>query len=144
MVYRPRSLLERLELLRQYGADLSQWRAFSLDDYLQSRTTRYAVERLLFLIAGSVLDILDHVLSARHEVVSDTYEEILTNAHRHALISVDLYESLRGLGGFRNVLAHEYVGLADATVHEHMVKMNGVFSVLAQELELLVESSDAP
>ena len=73
MVYRPESLLERLELLRQYGADLSQWRAFSLDDYLQSRTTRYAVERLLFLIAGSVLDILDHVLSARHEVVSDTY-----------------------------------------------------------------------
>ena len=53
-------------------------------------------------------------------------------------------ESLRGLGGFRNVLAHEYVGLADATVHEHMVKMNGVFSVLAQELERLVESSDAP
>lgn len=144
MVYRPESLLERLELLRQYGADLSQWRAFSLDDYLQSRTTRYAVERLLFLIAGSVLDILDHVLSARHEVVSDTYEEILTSAHRHALISADLYESLRGLGGFRNVLAHEYVGLADATVHEHMVKMNGVFSVLAQELELLVESSDAP
>ena len=53
-------------------------------------------------------------------------------------------ESLRGLGGFRNVLAHEYVGLVDATVHEHMVKMNGVFSVLAQELERLVESSDAP
>ena len=99
---------------------------------------------MLFLIAGSVLDILDHVLSARHEVVSDTYEEILTNAHRHALISADLYGSLRGLDGFRNVLAHEYVGLADATVHEHMVKMNGVFSVLAQELELLVESSDAP
>ena len=144
MVYRPRSLLERLELLRQYGADLSQWRSLSLDDYLASRTTRYAVERLLFLIAGSVLDILDHVLSARHEVVSDTYEEILTNAHRHTLISGDLYGALRGLGGFRNVLAHEYVGLADATVHEHLVKMNGVFSELTRELEGLVESSDAP
>ena len=71
MVYRPRSLLERLELLRQYGADLSQWGSLSLDDYLAGRTTRYAVERLLFLIAGNVLDVLDHVLSARHEVVSD-------------------------------------------------------------------------
>ena len=144
MVYRPRSLLERLELLRQYGADLSQWGSLSLDDYLASRTTRYAVERLLFLIAGSVLDILDHVLSARHEVVSDTYEEILTNARRHALLSADLYGALRGLGGFRNVLAHEYVGLADATVHEHLVKMNRVFSALMRELELLVESGDAP
>lgn len=144
MVYRPRSLLERLELLRQYGADLSQWGSLSLDDYLASRTTRYAVERLLFLIAGGVLDILDHVLSARHEVVSDTYEEILTNARRHDLLSADLYGGLRGLGGFRNVLAHEYVGLADATVHEHLVKLNRVFSALMRELELLVESSDAP
>ena len=144
MVYRPRSLLERLELLRQYGADLAQWKSLSLDDYLASRTTRYAVERLLFLIAGSVLDILDHVLSARHEVVSDTYEEILTNARRNAVISPDLHGALRGLGGFRNVLAHEYVGLADATVHEHLVKMNRVFSALMRELELLVDSGDAP
>ena len=143
MVYRPKSLLERLELLRQYGADLTQWRDLSLDDYLRSRTTKYAVERLLFLVAGTVLDMLDHVLSARHEVVSDSYEEIVTNAHRHALISSDLYGALRGLGGFRDVLAHEYVGLADATVHEHLVKMNGVFRALTRELEMLVESGDA-
>jgi uncharacterized protein YutE (UPF0331/DUF86 family) len=143
MVYRPESLLERLELLRQYGADLTQWRDLSLDDYLRSRTTKYAVERLLFLVAGTVLDMLDHVLSARHEVVSDSYEEIVTNAHRHALISSDLYGALRGLGGFRDVLAHEYVGLADATVHEHLVKMNGVFRALTRELEMLVESGDA-
>ena len=31
MVYRSESLLERLELLRQYGADLTQWRDLSLD-----------------------------------------------------------------------------------------------------------------
>lgn len=65
MVYRPRSLLERLELLRQYGADLSQWRDLSLDDYLRSRTTRYAVERLLFLVAGTVLDILARGIQRR-------------------------------------------------------------------------------
>ena len=29
MVYRPESLLERLELLPQYGADLTQWRDLS-------------------------------------------------------------------------------------------------------------------
>lgn len=90
MVYRPRTLMERLELLRQYGADLSQWQGLSLADYLASRTTHYAVERVLFLIAETVLDMLDHVLSARHEIVSDTYEEIILNAHRNGLI-----ESLR-------------------------------------------------
>ena len=111
MVYRPKSLLERLELLRQYG-----------------------------FISGSTCWTM---CCARHEVVSDSYEEIVTNAHRHALISSDLYGALRGLGGFRDVLAHEYVGLADATVHEHLVKMNGVFRALTRELEMLVESGDA-
>ena len=91
MVYRPRTLMERLELLRQYGADLSQWHGLSLNDYLASRTTHYAFERVLFLIAETVLDMLDHVLSARYEIVSDTYEEIILNAHRNGLISSNLY-----------------------------------------------------
>ena len=69
--------------------------------------------------------------------------ERLELLHRHGLISSDLYGSLQGLGGFLNVLAHEYVGLADATVHEHLVKMNGVFRALTRELEMLVESGDA-
>ncbi len=140
MVHRPSALSERMELLRQYGADLSQWRGLSLDGYLASRTTHYAVERVLFLIAETVLDMLDHVLSARHEIVSNSYEEILLNARRQGLISSELYGSLRGLGGFRNVLAHQYVGLSDATVYQHLVKMNGMFGAITRELELLVDS----
>lgn len=140
MVYRPRALAERLELLRQYGADLLQWQGLSLDGYLASRTTHYAVERVLFLIAETILDMLDHVLSARHEVVSHSYEETLLNAHRHGLISSSLYGSLRGLGGFRNILAHQYLGLSDATVYEHLVKMNGMFGAITRELELLVDA----
>ena len=69
--------------------------------------------------------------------------ERLELLHRHGLISSVFYGSLQGLGGFLNVLAHEYVGLADATVHEHLVKMNGVFRALTRELEMLVESGDA-
>ena len=94
MVYRPESLLERLELLRQYGADLTQWRDLS---------GRLPAE-------------------PHHEV-------------RGGALALPR--------GFRNVLAHEYVGLADTTVHEHLVKMNGVFRALTRELEMLVESGDA-
>ena len=144
MVYRPDSVAKRLEKLRAYRADLAQWRDLSLDEYLADRTTRYAVERLLHLISEAVLDILDHLLSAKHEIVSDTYEDVLSNAHRGGFLSEERYRQLRGLGGFRNVLVHEYVGLDDATVYRQMGKMNRVLSILLRDLELLVEPPDDP
>ena len=144
MVYRPDSVAKRLERLREYRVDLAQWRDLSLDEYLASRTTRYAVERLLHLVAEAVLDILDHLLSAQQEIVSDTYEDVLSNAHRGGFLSEERYRELRGLGGFRNVLVHEYVGLDDATVYRQMSKMNRVLPNLLSDLELLVQPSDDP
>lgn len=138
MVYRPDSVAKRLEKLREYQGDLAQWRDLSLDEYLADRTRRYAVERLLHLIAEAALDILDHLLSAKQETVSDTYEDVLSNAHRGGFLTEERYRELRGLGGFRNVLAHEYVGLDDATVYRQMGKMNQVLPKLLRDLEAVL------
>ncbi len=138
MVYRPDSVAKRLEKLREYQRDLAQWRDLSLDEYLADRTTRYAVERLLHLTAEAALDILDHLLSAKQEIVSDTYEDVLSNAHRGGFLTEERYRELRGLGGFRNVLAHEYVGLDDATVYRQMGKMNQVLPKLLADFETLL------
>lgn len=140
MVYRPDSVAKRLEKLREYRHDLAQWRDLSLDEYVADRNTRYAVERLLHLISEAVLDILDHLLSAKREIVSDTYEDVLSNAHRSGFLTGERYRELRGLGGFRNVLVHEYVGLDDATVYRQMGKMNLVLPALLQGLEQLLAS----
>ena len=144
MVYRPDSVAKRLEKLRGYRVDLAQWRDLALDEYLADRNTRYAVERLLHLIAEAVLDILDHLLSAKQEIVSDTYEDVLSNARRGGFLTEERYRGLRGLGGFRNVLVHEYVGLDHATVYRQMAKMNRVLPALLSELELLIASPEAP
>lgn len=138
MVYRPDSVAKRLEKLREYRGDLAQWRDLSLDEYLADRNTRYAVERLLHLVSEAALDILDHLLSAKREIVSDTYEDVLSNAHRSGFLSEDRYRELRGLGGFRNILAHEYVGLDSATVFRQMGKMNQVLPKLLRDFETLL------
>ena len=144
MVYRPDSVTKRLEKLRGYRVDLAQWRDLALDEYLADRNTRYAVERLHHLISEAVLDILDHLLSARDSVVSDTYEDVLSNAHCGGFLSDERYRELRGLGGFRNVLAHEYAGLDDATVYRQMGKMNLVLPALLSDLEQLLAPPEAP
>ena len=109
MVYRPESLVRRVEKLREYARDLDDLAVPDFGAYEGNKTNRYAVERLLVLVAEVVIDVLDHLLSARHSVISDGYEEVLANARANALISEELYGRLKGLGGLRNALTHRYL-----------------------------------
>jgi uncharacterized protein YutE (UPF0331/DUF86 family) len=134
MVYRPESVAKRVEKLREYQADLRALGTVTLERYLAEKPLRYQVERILYLIAETTLDVLDHVLSTRHDVLCDTYEDLLVSAVSHAVISKELQAGLKGLGGFRNVLAHDYIGLSHDEVHRHLVKMTGLLDRLVEEL----------
>lgn len=123
MVYRKESLIKRIEQLREYSHDLKETQGISFEHYINDKRVKYATERLLFLIAENILDFLDHLLSSRFEVVSDSYEEIMENAYKKALIDDSLYQKLKGLGSFRNILAHEYLNLSDKEVFRNLQKM---------------------
>jgi uncharacterized protein YutE (UPF0331/DUF86 family) len=126
MVFRPESILRRLERLREYAADLGAWRTLSLADYVADRHIRYSVERVLHLTTEVILDILDHVLSTKHDVVSDTYEDVLVNARARGIISLRTARQLKGIGGFRNVLAHGYLDTSNEEVYRNLRKMNRI------------------
>ncbi len=126
MVYRKESVLKRLEKLREYATDLRPFGELPAEDFSRSRNDRYAVERILFLMAECVIDILDHLLSAGHGIVSDSYEDVIQNAHNNGIIPKGLYENLKGLGGFRNILAHGYLQIKPEEVHRNMKKMIAV------------------
>ncbi|WP_051173309.1 glycosyltransferase [Thermodesulfobacterium hveragerdense] len=73
MVYRKESLIRRLEKLKEYRRDLLDLGELSFEDYMKTRWLHYSVERLLFLIAESILDIFDHILASKFQVISDSY-----------------------------------------------------------------------
>lgn len=123
MVYRKESLLKRIEKLREYRHDLKEMGDTPFEQYLRDKKIKYSIERLLFLIAENILDFLDHILSSRFEMISESYEDIIENAYKRALINDDLYSRLKGLGGFRNILAHEYLYLSDDEVFRNFKKM---------------------
>lgn len=56
MVYRRESLLKRIEKLREYRHDLKQMAGISFEQYVKDKKTKYATERLLFLISENILD----------------------------------------------------------------------------------------
>lgn len=123
MVYRRESLLKRIEKLREYRHDLKQMSDITFEEYVKDKRTKYSIERLLFLISENILDFLDHILSSQFEIISESYEDIIENARKKEVMDDSLYSKLKGLGGFRNVLAHEYMNLSDEEVFRNLHKM---------------------
>jgi uncharacterized protein YutE (UPF0331/DUF86 family) len=123
LVYRRESLLKRIEKLREYRHDLKQMSDITFEQYMKDKRTKYSIERLLFLISENILDFLDHILSSQFEIISESYEDIIENALKKNVMDDSLYLQLKGLGGFRNVLAHEYMNLSDAEVFRNLNKM---------------------
>mgnify|MGYP000041114085 FL=1 len=138
MVYRKASQRKRLEKLKAYYSDLREMKVSSYEEYLKDKKSRYSIERLLLLIAEAILDFLDHLLASQHRVVSDSYEEIIENARKYKVISLDLYDRLKGLGGFRNVLAHGYLKLDDQEVFKNYQKMLEIADEVLAEFEKTV------
>ncbi len=109
--------------MREYRHDLKQMSDITFEQYVKDKRTKYSIERLLFLISENILDFLDHILSSQFEIISESYEDIIENALKKKVMDDSLYLKLKGLGGFRNVLAHEYMNLSDAEVFRNLNKM---------------------
>jgi uncharacterized protein YutE (UPF0331/DUF86 family) len=135
LVYSRESLVKRIEKLKEYRHDLREMKDITLDHYLKDKKTKYSIERLLFLISENILDFLDHKLSAQFEIISESYEDILENAYKKSLLNDPLYSKMRGLGGFRNILAHEYMRLSDEEVFRNFRKMLEMIDEIIQSLE---------
>ncbi len=135
MVYSRESLVKRIEKLKEYRHDLREMKDITLEYYLKDKKTKYSIERLLFLISENILDFLDHMLSAQFEIISESYEDILENAYKKSLLNDPLYLKMKGLGGFRNILAHEYMRLSDEEVFRNFRKMLGMIDEIIQSLE---------
>jgi uncharacterized protein YutE (UPF0331/DUF86 family) len=123
MVYKVEFLKRSLSKLEEYFSDLSKYKSLKMEDYLQKKETRYAIERIIFLVSENIIDMLDHILSAKFKVTSDTYEEVILNSFKYKIIPKDIYDKLKGLGKFRNVLAHEYLELDDELVFKGFKKI---------------------
>lgn len=138
MVYRKESVIKRIGKLREYAIDLRVFAGLTSVEFKSSKIDRYAVERILFLIAECIIDVLDHHLSARHGVVSESYEDVIENALVNGVIDADLYGKLKGLGGFRNVLAHGYLAVNTDEVHRHMLKMLSIIDAVIATFERML------
>jgi uncharacterized protein YutE (UPF0331/DUF86 family) len=140
MVLKPEIVLERLKEMDTALEELSLYQRKSPEDFKTSLSLRWTVERGLIALANFVFDVADHILSGYFGVYSDTYEETLQQLQDKGVISEDLYRRIKGLGGFRNILVHDYLKVDLKEVHRNLLKSFEVFSAFSSEIQQWLET----
>ena len=94
------------------------------------------VERGLIALANLVFDAADHILSGHFGVYSDTYEDTLQQLRDKGVVSQSLYQKIKGLGGFRNILVHDYLKVDLTELQRNLLKAFEVFRILQRDSTL--------
>lgn len=130
-----RGIIERrLKELDQIMQELAKYHAISLDVYKADLSKRWIIERGLIAAASMIFDIADHILSVQFGYYAESYEGSLEALWEKDVISREIYDQMKGLGGFRNILIHGYIEIDSQEVLENLQKALNVFPRFAQEI----------
>ncbi len=139
MVFRKESIIERLKKLESVITHLDEKSAKVMKQYRHDLDLQWVVERGLEVASSIIFDIGNHILAGHFKESVEEYEQILHQLAIKKVISNELYESLRGLGGFRNILVHNYLNLDHEIVLEHYKKALELFPRFIAEIHTWLE-----
>lgn len=120
MVIKKETVRERLKRLEEVIAQLDACRGQPLDAFRKDVQRQWVVERGFILAAECVADIAGHILSGEFSIQPADHEDAIQRLAEKGVISTSLAAGLRGLGGFRNILVHEYLRIDPVRVHANL------------------------
>ncbi len=141
MTLRPAVVRERLRKLREVVRNLESLQSIERADFTVSFRHYWLAERGLQLAAECLLDIGNHILAGQFNVHPSDYEDVVRKLAEHRVVSEELRQDLRGLGGFRNLLVHEYQDIDLDRVYDYLQTGLGSFKAFAEEIEAFLERS---
>ncbi len=134
MVFKRESIEERLKRLSELFRFFEIHKNLTYDSLISDITISMAVERASALAAEIIIDILSHLLTSDHNIFPETYEDAIELSSSQKIITEALYKELKGLGGYRNILIHEYIGLDYGEVYKNFKKLVDVIPVFQREI----------
>jgi uncharacterized protein YutE (UPF0331/DUF86 family) len=134
MILRREGIEERLKELDEILQELGKYRDMTWEGFQASLSHRWIIERGLIAAASVIFDIADHILAGHFALYPETYEESLQGLAEKRVLSEKLYGQIKGLGSFRNILIHRYLGIDPREVFENFHKGLNIFPRFAQEI----------
>jgi uncharacterized protein YutE (UPF0331/DUF86 family) len=133
---------ERCKELDLIIEEMSKYRNTSLQEIRANLSTRWILERGLIAGASLIFDMADHILAEEFGVYASTYEESISSLYDKGVISPDLYSSIKGLGGLRNILIHRYLSVDLSMVLAGFYKSLSIFPRFAAEVLQWLDEQD--
>jgi uncharacterized protein YutE (UPF0331/DUF86 family) len=140
MVLRRAAIEQRLKELDEILQELDKYRELDPEALRESLSQRWIVERGLIAAASVILEVPDHILVGHFGTYVETYEDSLQALQDKGVISAQLYNQIRGLGGFRNILVHRYLDIDSGEVFDNFQKALFVFPAFAQGILTWLDS----
>lgn len=79
-----------------------------------------------------IFDVADGILGGHFGQYAESYEESLELLCELGVLPAELYEQMRNLGGFHNILVHGYLKIDPMHVYENLCKGLRVFPRFGQ------------
>jgi uncharacterized protein YutE (UPF0331/DUF86 family) len=108
---RAEALQARLLRLEEILSELEVLARIPPEERKENLRDSWAIERGLQVGAEIMFDIGNQILSAHFGISPEGYEDILGQLASRGILDSQLYTRLKGLGGFRNILVHDYLRL---------------------------------
>ena len=134
MTFERTTLEERLKRLHEIRRNLEQVGATGKTEFVADFHYFWLAERGLQLSAEVVLDIGHHILATLFNRYPETNEDTLGAMQECGIITSELYDRLKGLGGLRNILVHGYMRVDASQVYEHTQKAPDVLEAFSREI----------
>ena len=101
----------KISAIRKYLAILDRYQKFTRPEIENDIDIRGAVERYLYLVTQSTIDLAESIIAYRKLRKPTTMAESFHILHESGVISEELMQRLVQMTGFRNVIAHAYEDL---------------------------------
>lgn len=134
MGIRPEFLGKALAELERIAQELEKYQETTEEQLATNLSLRWTIERGLLAGLTVTFQVADHILSQAFERTPGSYEELIAELRAVGVISEELYRQMRGSGGFRNVLVHEYVAIDASRVIEALREAPGTLRMFRQEI----------
>lgn len=108
----------KLSRLNMYLDKLEPIANHTFNEYLSDFYMKTSAERLIQLIVECASDINSHVVIESEQRPPEDYTSSFIRASDAGLITHELANKLKGSGGMRNIIVHDYMDIDDKKIYE--------------------------
>jgi uncharacterized protein YutE (UPF0331/DUF86 family) len=138
MIFDKNLIKENLIELNNIYAELLKYKDIKEEEMISNLSIRWIIERRILAGISIILDIGNHILASQYRIYPDTYEDVLKEMFSKGIISQEIYTKIKGMGSFRNILAHEYIKIDPKKVYQNYKKFLEIIPEISKELLKLI------